>query len=121
MNEPDPQFPYPQVTLAMDIDLTAPGYYSGRQVSDDLRDQARYAVEGSEVVVRLGRSALDALPLEFGRAVAAEFYLTATRITVTVPGGTRRGAWLAADVRRHVRQMREDHAQMIARHQASTG
>ncbi|MFI0772345.1 hypothetical protein ACH4TQ_46880 [Streptomyces sp. NPDC021218] len=121
MNTPDPQFPYPQVALAVDIDLTAPGYYSPRQVSDDLYEQARYAVEGCEAVVRLGRAALDVLPVEFARHVAGAFYLTATRITISVPGGSRKAAFLAADVERHVRLAREDHARMVAEHRASTG
>ncbi|MEU9789077.1 hypothetical protein AB0E27_00385 [Streptomyces sparsogenes] len=121
MNTPDPQFPDVQVALAVDIDLTAPGYYSARQVSDDLRDQARYSAEGCEVVLRLGRAAISVLPLEFARAVAGEFYLTASRITITVPGGHRTPDWLARDVQRHIRQMREDHARMIAQYSAKAG
>ncbi|MEU0809542.1 hypothetical protein [Streptomyces sp. NPDC005970] len=121
MNEPDPRFPYPQVHLVVEVDLTSHRYRDRRDVLADLDQQARFTPEGCDVEVRLGTTALRLGAYELDWHIAGAFYLTASNITVKVPGGTRSAAWLAANITRHVRAMREDHARTLAERPASTG
>lgn len=121
MNSPDPTFPYPQVHLVIEVDLTSRRYRDRRDVLADLEQQARHIPEGCDVEVRLGPAALRLGAYELDWHIAGAFYLTASNITVKVPGGTRSAAWLAANITRHVRVMREDHAQMIAQQSTKAG
>lgn len=95
----------PQVTLAVEIDLTNPWYGSRTEVFADLRKQARTVHAGGEVRVRLGLAALDIASLRLSEEIAKALTAAAT-IDLRVPGGRREALYLASEVQQHIRQMR---------------
>ncbi|WP_075662260.1 hypothetical protein [Streptomyces acidiscabies] len=107
-----PEVHVPEVRLVAVVDLTG-RYDSNNDVRAHLREQARGATDCHTAVVRLGSDALRH-SFELGHAIAGEFFLTARRIEIEVPAGTRH-AYLADEVRRSLRFLCADHAQMISK------
>ncbi|GAA2351659.1 hypothetical protein [Streptomyces carpaticus] len=89
----------PQVTFRLLIDLT--------QSSDPIaqvQEQARFTPRGTRVDIRLGHQ-LGPVGLE--RAIAEQFFIAASEITISGPDAYR-GTWFASNVHQHVRQLRND-------------
>lgn len=107
-----PEVYVPEVRLVAVVDLTS-RYDSSNEVLAHLREQTRGSTDCHTAVVRLGADALRH-SLGLGHAIAGNFFLTARRIEIEVPAGTRH-AYLADEVRRNVRHMCADHTRMISK------
>ncbi|MET9704747.1 hypothetical protein [Streptomyces griseus] len=102
--------PVPEVRLVVTVDLT--GHYDrSSEVDEDLREQTCASVDCHTAIVRLGEEALRR-GFGLGQAIASRFFLSAKRIEVHVPAGTR-WAFVASDVQQHLRIMTADHERML--------
>lgn len=110
--------PVPEVQLVVTVDLTG-RYDRSNDVTADLYEQTRYSTDCHTAIVRLGEEALRC-GSGLGQAIAARFFLAARRIEVHVPAGTR-WAFVASDVRQHLRHMTADHEWMLNSTRASGG
>lgn len=111
--EPDPLFPHPLVDLVVVVDLDRGRYEHGDDVLERLREQTRHIPAGAAVTVRLGRQALYTRPIALEREIASHLFLAAARIDIEVPGGVPGVAAIQANVQRHVRDFRRDHALLL--------
>ncbi|MEV2201020.1 hypothetical protein AB0E11_13615 [Streptomyces fradiae] len=102
----------PEVRLVITVDLTGP-YDDSREVTSDLHEQTRHAVDCHTVVIRLGADALRAAP-GLGSAIAGRFFLSARQVEIHVPAGTK-WAYVAAEAQEYMRRYAADHAQMLAK------
>ncbi|MDV5147209.1 hypothetical protein R1T08_24285 [Streptomyces sp. SBC-4] len=115
--EPPVVVPVPDVRLVVTVDLTG-SYTSGSQVTADLYEQTRRSSDCHTAIVNCGHDALTH-GLGLAEQIASTFFLSAQRIEVHVPAGTR-NSYLAAEVRRHLALMCADHAQMLNRLRAAS-
>ncbi|WP_330265296.1 hypothetical protein [Streptomyces griseorubiginosus] len=105
------EVPVPDVRLVAVVDLTDE-YATHDDVSRALYEQTMRASDCHTAVVRLGEAAIRK-HLTLPRAIAGAFFLSAQRIEVHVPAGTRY-AYFAARVRQELEQICADHAQMLS-------
>ena len=104
------EVPVPDVHLVVTVDLTG-RYENSSDVSQDLHGQTIRASDCHTAIVRVGEDAMRS-GFDLGRGIAGRFYLSAKRIEIHVPAGTRY-AYLASEVQRYVRLFCADHAQTI--------
>ena len=105
------EVPVPDVRLVVTVDLTG-RYSSSSEVTGDLYEQTRRSSDCHTAIVRCGEDALTH-SLGLAHQIAGQFFLSARRIEVHVPAGTRH-AYLASEVQRHLALMCADHARTIA-------
>lgn len=105
-----PEVSVPEVHLVVTVDLTG-SYDTAVDVSRDFYEQVRRSSDCHTAIVHIGESAASQ-SLELGRAIAGAFFLSAKRIELHVPAGTRH-AYLASEVRRHVGIFCADHQRVM--------
>ncbi|MFJ2719025.1 hypothetical protein [Streptomyces sp. NPDC087437] len=103
--------PVPDVRLVVTVDLTNE-YATHDDVSRALYEQTMRASDCHTAIVRLGEAAIRK-HLELPRAIAGAFFLSAQRIEIHVPAGTRY-AYFAARVRQELVQICADHSRMVS-------
>ncbi|MFF7290709.1 hypothetical protein [Streptomyces griseorubiginosus] len=105
------EVPVPDVRLVAVVDLTDE-YATHDDVSRTLYEQTTRASDCHTVIVRLGETAIRK-HLTLPRAIAGAFFLSAQRIEVHVPAGTRH-AYFAQRVRQELEQICADHSRMLS-------
>ncbi|MFF3346106.1 hypothetical protein [Streptomyces sp. NPDC002779] len=105
------EVPVPDVRLVAVVDLTDE-YATHDDVSRALYEQTMRASDCHTAIVRLGEAAIRK-HLTLPRALAGAFFLSAQRIEVHVPAGTRY-AYFAMRVRQELEQICADHSQMLS-------
>jgi len=108
---PPVEVPIPDVRLVVTVALTG-RYGDSSDVSRDLYEQTIRASDCHTAIVRVGEDAIRK-HFDLSHAIAGRFFLSAKRIEVHVPAGTRY-AYIAAEVQRHVRLMCVDHGKTLA-------
>lgn len=103
--------PVPDVRLVVVVDLTGE-YATHDDVSRALYEQTMRASDCHTAIVQLGESAIRK-HLTLPRAIAGAFFLSAQRIEVHVPSGTRH-AYFAQRVRQELEQICADHSRMLS-------
>ncbi|MFE2041646.1 hypothetical protein ACFXAZ_12075 [Streptomyces sp. NPDC059477] len=102
----------PDVRLVVTVDLT--GHYATQDdVSRALYEQTIRASDCHTVVVRVGEDAMR-LHVELPRAIAGAFFLSARRIEIHVPAGTRH-SYFVQRVRNHLKWISADHERTVNR------